>query len=463
MERIVLAAPDHPRASVVIPAWRRADLLRRCLDSLAQHTSRYPFETVVVLNGATPEVTSVVKGELEGLRVVSSRVNLGFGGGCNRAAQLARGEFLVLLNDDTEVEDGWLDALIETADSHPDAGAVGSRIVSHEGVLLEAGGLVWREGVSSHLGRGLPESTNRHRYLRHADYCSASSLLVRRTTWDAIGGFDEGYFPGYYEDVDLCLSIARLGQGILFEPRSCVRHHESGSLDWDSPYKHFVSARSQRRFIAKWRAELDRFPALPQTDDPWERDIVDERALVTSRRAHRRILVVAGPGPPAPAVRELVGRHTTVSAFIDGGPGPASALFSDLGVEVFDRDLVTHLGRPTVLYDAVVFLHAADYAAFAAAVRALQPQAALLYDASDARADVLALPTFGGGSPITGADRVLCHSAFDASLLAMVPGAAPLSLASEDSATPWSDTVAAARQDGVRRRSADRPYAGRQP
>ena len=461
-ERIVLPAPGRPRASVVIPAWRRAELLRRCLASLARHQSRHSFETVVLLNGATPEVVALVEEEVAGAKVVRSRVNLGFGGGCNRAVRKSSGEYVVLLNDDTEVEDGWLDALVDTADAHPEAGAVGSRIVSYDGLLLEAGGLVWREGISSHVGRGLPESTPRHRFLRRADYCSASSLLVRRSTWDAVGGFDPQYFPGYYEDVDLCLSIGRLGQHILFEPRSCVRHHESGSLEWDSPYKHFVASRSQAKFIAKWSDELERYPALPNADDdPWARDIVDERALLASRHLHRRALVVGtGGGHLNTVVDDLAGGRTAVTVFL-GGASDQNGWFAGRGVEVVRTDVVAHLAAPTILYDAVVFCHAADFRELAPAVRALQPQAALLYDAADATADVLTLPeaaASSAGSPITRADRVLCHSTFDASLLAMVPGSAPRVLLDRPRAV--ADAVHEARRDMVRRRRPARSSAG---
>lgn len=461
---IVLPAPGRPRASVVIPAWRRAELLRTCLESLAGHRSRHPFETVVILNGATPDVVALVTQEVEGAKVVRSRVNLGFGGGCNRAARAATGEHLVLLNDDTEVQDGWLDALVDTADAHPEAGAVGSRILSYDGLLLEAGSLVWREGISSHVGRGLPESTPRHRFLRRADCCSASSLLVRRTTWDAVAGFDERYFPGYFEDVDLCLSIGRLGQQILFEPRSRVRHHESGSLEWDSPYKHFVASRSRTKFIAKWSAELPRFPALPRADaDPWERDLVDERALLASRHLHRRALVVDGDGP-SPRVRAVVeglarGR-TAVSVFLGGAPDE-DGWFAGLGVEVVETDLVPHLARPTVLYDAVVFCRGDDFRAFAPSVRSLQPQSAMVYDTGDATSDVLELPEAAAspsGSPILEADRVVCRSAFDASLLALVPQRAPAALAdAEDPWRPLEEAVHEARRDVLRRRRRARP------
>jgi GT2 family glycosyltransferase len=460
---IVLPTAGRPRASVVIPAWRRAGLLRTCLESLARHRSRHSFETVVILNGATPDVVSLVNDEVEGAKVVTSRVNLGFGGGCNRAAGAAAGEYLVLLNDDTEVQDGWLDALVDTADAHPEAGAVGSRIVSYDGLLLEAGGLVWREGISSHVGRGLPESTPRHRFVRRADYCSASALLVRRTTWDAVGGFDERYFPGYYEDVDLCLSIGRLGQHILFEPRSVLRHHESGSLEWDSPYKHFVASRSRARFIEKWSGELGRFPALPRDDaDPWERDLIDERALLASRHLHRRALVVAGgdSGPVRAVAEGLARGRTAVSVFL-GGEGDVDGWFAGLGVEVLRTDIVAHLARPTVLYDAVVFCRRADFRAFAPSVRALQPQAAVVYDTGDARADVLDLPEAAAspaGSPILDADQVVCRSRFDASLLALVPRRSPVTLIATDGARrPLEDAVHDARREVLRRRRRARP------
>ena len=457
--RIVLAAPDRPRASVIIPAWRRAELLRRCLASLARLSDTTPFETVVILNGASDDVATLVRDEVDGATVVTSRVNLGFGGGCNRAARAASGDLFVLLNDDTEVDAGWLDALVATADAHPEAGAVGSRIVSHDGLLLEAGGLLWREGVASHVGRGWPASTPRHRFLRRTDYCSGSSLLVRRTTWDAVGGFDEAYFPGYYEDVDLCLSIGRLGQVVLFEPRSCLRHHESGSLDWDSPYKRFVNGRSQARFMAKWGADLERYPALPQTDNLWARDIVDERALLRASRAQRRLLVVAGDGAAGTrsraaaveAVDTLPGWHPVVWAGPATDPDP-DGHYADRGVEVLVGDLVAHLGAPTALYDVVLFLDAAAFDALAPAVRALQPQAAVLYDPADTRADVLALDAAAAspaGSPLVAADRLVCRGGFDTALVAMVRGRAPAS-------PSLADAVAEARRDRLRIRGRDR-------
>src|SRR5439155_5667321 len=112
-----------PRASVIILAWRNAALLRKCLRALAERLEGHtPSETIVVLNGAGDDVKAVLD-DVDGAVVVPSAVNLGFSGGNNLGASVAKGEYLVLLNDDTEVEPGWLEALVRTADANPDAGA----------------------------------------------------------------------------------------------------------------------------------------------------------------------------------------------------------------------------------------------------------------------------------------------------------------------------------------------------
>lgn len=152
-----------------------------------------------------------------------------FGGGCNRGAAESSGEFLLFLNDDIEVLPGWLEALVETADRHPDAGAVGSLILFPDSTMQEAGAIVWRDGSTLCINRGGQVEVNPYNFLRPVDYCSACSLLVRRQPWAALGGFDARYFPAYYEGVDLCFGLARAGFRILFQPRSRAVHRETAS------------------------------------------------------------------------------------------------------------------------------------------------------------------------------------------------------------------------------------------
>jgi GT2 family glycosyltransferase len=357
--RIALPAPERPRASVVVVAWRNAPLLERCLAALARQTqTAVAFETVVVLNGALEAVVELVRDRVTGARVVESRVNLGFGGGANRAAASTSTEYLVFLNDDTEVSDGWLEPLVETADIHADAGAVGSRTLNPHGFLLEAGAVLWRNGSVWHVGRGLPGATARYRYLRRVDYSSGSSLLVRRATWETVGGFDRTYFPGYYEDVDLCLSIARMGQCVLYQPRSLVRHNESSSLD--PRFKGFVAGRSRKRFCDKWQAELGRFLAEPEdiaaiAPDAERVDALPpvQAAILASRRLSRRALVVGGDFSGSGGVRDGIEALAAAGWAVTSTAGDPDDL-GRLGVEVTDGDPASHLRRTPVLYDAVV-------------------------------------------------------------------------------------------------------------
>jgi len=268
---VTLPAPRDPAASVVMLAWR-SPLVVASLRAVAAAGAGHPFEVVVVLNGAAPEIIDLVTGSVVGARIVSSPVNLGFSGGCYRGARAARGGHLVFLNDDTEVQAGWLDALLDTVEGDGSIGAVGSRLLFDDGTIQEAGAVLLRDASTMTVGRGEPDVAGTYLERRDVDYCSAAALLVRRSAWEAVGGFDDRYFPAYYEDVDLCLSIREAGLRVVYEPRSRVVHHESATLD--SAYKTFVHGRMRDRFREKWAGHL----GLYVEGDPWSPATV-ERAV----------------------------------------------------------------------------------------------------------------------------------------------------------------------------------------
>lgn len=370
---VELPLAREPRVSIVILAYRNAARLRRCLASIQADAGPVPFETIVVANGASPDVVSVLS-EAEGIRTVHSEINLGFSGGCNLGARHAGGELLVLLNDDVEVQRGWLEALVRTAEAHPEAGAIGSRMTFTDGTLHEAGQIVWRDGSTTAVGRGLPGDTRRYRYLRQVDYCSAASLLVRASAWRAVGGMDAGFHPGYCEDVDLCFAIQEAGGRILYEPRSIVCHHEGSSFD--SLWRDFLMERNRSRLVAKWAERLARH-------EPPDRPGAFERALHLARGFPRRVLVATGRLPAAGEgwldrlVADLdLTRHAVVVAASEPAGEKRAAPFEALGVEVTEDPPERHVARPEVLYDAVVLGPA--LAALEDVVRRHQPHAALL-------------------------------------------------------------------------------------
>jgi GT2 family glycosyltransferase len=375
----------NPRVSILVLAWRQHALLESCLRALTESVGgTIAYEVIVVLNGATPDVEAFLRSKVRGARVVVSQVNLGFSGGNNLAASVARGEYLALLNDDTTVEAGWLEWLVATADGNPRAGAVGSCILFPDGRIQEAGSIIWSDGSTMPVARGLPGDALTWHFVRRADYVSACSLLVRRASWDAVGGLDAGYFPAYYEDVDLCLALHARGEAVLYEPRSRVRHHESASSD--SGFKRFLFARNRRRLFDKWRDALStRETAAPAS--PY----AATRAIWRARGCPRRILVVddlvptrsmgAGFGRMFDALVELSDQgyaaaiHPTWKADL-----PNDALISK-GITIVAENLEQHLSRPDVFYEAVIMSRPHNFRKLAGLVRRHQRQAVLFYDA----------------------------------------------------------------------------------
>ncbi len=381
---INLPRPAEPDVSVIILGWTNAAGLERCLVSLAAADhSEVEFETIVVLNGALPEVRTVVEEGTSGARAIYSPVNLGFAGGRNRGRSAARARYLLFLNDDVEVDPGWLPPLVETAERE-DAGAVGGRIVGTDGALLEAGSLIWRDGSTLGVGRDLAAEGPEYRYLRRVDYCSAYSLLVPAHVFDEVGGFDEEYYPAYYEDVDLCLAIAELGKSVYYQPVSRVRH--GGSSAKDESFRHFLMARGRERLRSKWNHVLESQPE----QDPAS-PIACARAIEWARKASRRLLIVddrvprpgvgAGFGRMYDAVRELVSDGVAISlAATQEGDSPELDALGAYGVRVIPGPLEDHLADPATWYDVVLVSRPFNFASVAPLVRRHQPHAMLVYD-----------------------------------------------------------------------------------
>jgi GT2 family glycosyltransferase len=269
--------PDSPGLSICILVLEHAALVLDCLDALRRPGGCPPgTEVVVVANGTPPEQLGSLT-DHDDVVLVVNEFNLGFGAGCNQAASVARAPLLVFLNDDSTVEEGCIDALVRTASSDPEIGAVGSRILGVDGTLQEAGSVLWRDGSAAHVGEGRPPESNAYQDPRYVDYASANGLLVTRLAWDTVGGFDERFSPAYFEDVDLCLTLAAHGFRTRYEPRARVIHR--GSQSTSSVYRGFLLSRNQRRLVEKWGHALDRFDPPPAKDTGPTFDAAVQRAV----------------------------------------------------------------------------------------------------------------------------------------------------------------------------------------
>ncbi len=229
---LVLPTSDAPVLTIIIPTYGQVDYTLRCLASIAAHPPSIAFEVLVVDDASGDPRVAELRG-VRGLRLTERAANLGFLLSCNDAAKEARGAYLFLLNNDTEVMPGALDALHETFVAHPEAGLVGARLLYPDGWQQEAGGIVWNDGTAWNHGNRADPRRPAYNYLRDADYISGAAIMLPSPLWRELGGFDPHYMPAYCEDTDLAFRVRAAGRRVLYQPRAIVIHHEGISHGTD--------------------------------------------------------------------------------------------------------------------------------------------------------------------------------------------------------------------------------------
>ncbi len=216
------------RAAVVIPNWNGERFLPTCLTSLRNQSFR-DFETILVDNGSTDGSLALVSNVFPEVSVRALGENAGFSAAANAGIRATGAEFVVLLNNDTEQDPGWLEALVRAAEGHPEAGFFASKLVDfHDHRVLDGAGDAMRlSGLPYRLGHG---ERDRGQFGR-ADYvfsACAAAALYRREMLDEIGLFDED-FVSYCEDGDLGFRAQLAGYRCLYVPEAVVYHMGSAS------------------------------------------------------------------------------------------------------------------------------------------------------------------------------------------------------------------------------------------
>lgn len=236
------------KVSIVIPTRDRLRLLERCISLLESKTSYEDFEIIIVDNGSKDRATLDYL-ERSKHHVIRDDEPFNFSRINNLAARQACGEYLLFLNDDTEVVSSeWLTAMVEHA-QRPEVGAVGAKLLYMNGRIQHAGVLLGVCGVAGHShrncnGRGGFGYVNFPNIIRNYSAVTGACLMVRRDLFNAVGGFDEK-LAVHFNDVDLCLRLVERGYAVIYTPYAILYHREKASRSPVDPFE-------ESYLLAKW-------------------------------------------------------------------------------------------------------------------------------------------------------------------------------------------------------------------
>lgn len=249
---------DNPDVSIIIPVYNEFNYTYKCLKSILECTKDISYEIIIADDNST-DLTRHIEEIALNINRITNSVNLRFLKNCNNAAEYAKGEYILFLNNDTQVEENWLFYLIETMEKDNKIGLVGPKLIFPDGHLQEAGGIIWRDGSAWNFGnRENPEAAE-YNYIKEVDFISGACIMIRKEIWNEIGGFDEQFAPAYYEDVDLAFAVRKRGLKVVYQPLSKVVHFEgiSNGTDIANGQKSYQVA-NQQKFHDKWKETLQK-------------------------------------------------------------------------------------------------------------------------------------------------------------------------------------------------------------
>ncbi len=272
----------NPIISIIIPVYNKSIYTFKCLSRLADINNESLLFEVIVVDDCSIDDTQQMLTSIEGIRIVNNSQNLGFIESCNRGAKAAQGQYLVFLNNDTVPKANCFQELLKTYKLQPDAGLVGAKLLYPDGKLQEAGGIIWNDASGWNYGRLEDPNKPEYSYLREVDYCSGACIMVPKTIFEELGGFDTHYKPAYAEDSDLAFQIRQAGYKVFYQPLAEVIHFEgiTSGTDVTSGVKKYQVI-NQGKFWQKW-ADVLKTHGTPE-DNPY---------LEKERRVKKRILVI---------------------------------------------------------------------------------------------------------------------------------------------------------------------------
>jgi GT2 family glycosyltransferase/predicted SAM-dependent methyltransferase len=245
------------RSSIIMPLFNNVAYTAKSVVTLVENTNFSDYELILVDNGST-DATDELLATLEGdVTIIRNSENLGFAKASNQGAAAAKSDYLLFLNNDTELLPGWLPPLIRILDTQPDVGAVGAKLLYPDGTVQHAGMVIAEDLrqnlplIPLHVFVGCVADHPQVNVPSFGQVVTGACMLVRRSAFEAVGGFDEGYWNGF-EDMDLCFKLGKAGWRVAYEPASCLIHHGSVS----GPERFAKETQNRLRLEERWLGQI---------------------------------------------------------------------------------------------------------------------------------------------------------------------------------------------------------------
>lgn len=266
-----------PSVAVIVLSWNGERFLNACLEAVLAQT--YPgLEVLVVDNASTDQSAAIVQAFAPRVRLIEAAENLGFAGGNNVGVRATQADIVILLNQDTVVQPGWLQAMVEPF-TNEEVGIVGGKGLYPDGKTIQHAGAWVKPGDASteHIGVGQPDD-GQFNQLADMDYVTGASFAIHRRVLESLGGLDEAYYPAFYEEVDYCYRARRAGFRVVYQPQAVFLHYESASLAAQNYARLSALHRNRLRFVMRHWAwpELTTFGQVEQVDNTragWTEDV----------------------------------------------------------------------------------------------------------------------------------------------------------------------------------------------
>ena len=247
---------NAPKVSIILVLFNKAEYTYQCLETIKANAD-LPYE-IILIDNASSDKTSELLDRIENANIIRNAENIGFLRACNQGARIANGEWLLFLNNDTQIMPSLLSTLLRTTEKIERCGAVGAKLIFPDGKLQEAGSIIWNDGSCLGYGRGDDPLKPEYSYVREVHYCSGACLFVKKELFKEAGMFDEQFSPAYYDEADICMKIREMGYKVVYQPSAMLIHYEFGS---SSSVGKAIDLQTINRqiFVNKWKKQLDAY------------------------------------------------------------------------------------------------------------------------------------------------------------------------------------------------------------